>query len=228
VYQNSDQVRLKKMQFFLNLIESRGHKYLSGDYQTKNSHLSIHCPKHGPFETNFDNYRRSKVGCKYCGRNLVSKALTGRQYSEDTISLMSLAARNRPRKIREDSEWRSTQEYRDWRKAVRESWGHSCAITGTKGTLDSHHIFTGSVWKEWKYSPENGILLSRAAHWTFHKYFGSKRNDLEQLITFTDMLISSQAQLENWEGSETRSYDSDRIMRTQERLAQLRPKLVMI
>jgi hypothetical protein len=39
------------------------------------------------------------------------------------------------------------------------------------------------------------------------------------------MLINNQVQLESWKGLETRTYDPERVMESQERLAQLQYKL---
>jgi hypothetical protein len=229
MYKNSDKYKSEKMEKTLRLIESRGHEFISGDYETKHCSLTVLCPTHGIICTNFDNYRRSKTGCKGCGKSAIGNAHRGKIVSlESRIKLSESIKKSRILKPRTPSEWRSTVEYKEWRKGVRSFWNHECAITGKRGTLDSHHLFTGSVWTEHAFDVKNGILLCRSAHWTFHKLFGSKKNTLEQFLEYIDMLISSQVSLECGKGSETRSYDPERIMKTQERLAQLKNELVMI
>jgi len=229
MYKNSDDYKLEKMGKTLRLIESRGHEFVSGEYETKSCTLVVMCPNHGLIETTFDNYKRSKTGCKECGKSSIGDAHRGKVVSlESRKKLSETIKKNRVLKPRTPNEWRSTVEYREWRKGVRSSWNHKCAITGKRGTLDSHHLFTGSVWTDWAFDTRNGILLCRSAHWTFHKHFGSKKNTLDQFLEYLDMLISSQVSLECGKGSETRSYDPERIMKTQERLAQLKNELVMI
>jgi hypothetical protein len=229
MYKNSDKYKIKKMEETLRLIKSRGHEFISGDYKTKYCALTVLCPNHGTIHTNFDNYRRSKTGCKECGKSAIGDAHRGKIVSlESRIKLSESKKRSSILKPRTLNKWRSMVEYREWRKEVRSSWNHECAITGKKGILDSHHLFTGSVWTKYAFDPKNGILLSRSAHWTFHKHFGSKRNTLDQFLEYIDMLISSQVSLECGKGSETRSYDPERIMKTQERLAQLKNELVVI
>ena len=229
MYKNSDSYKVKKMEMILLLLEQRGHEYVSGEYETKSCLLTFLCPKHGIVTTTFDNYRRSKTGCKGCGKDNIGDAhrdkvvpLESRQKLSETIK------RSRVLKPRTPNEWRSTVDYREWRRKVRTQWEHRCVITGKKETLDSHHLFTRSVWANGAFDPKNGILLCSSIHWTFHKVFGSKRNTLDQFLEYLDMLINSQVSLGCGKGLETRSYDPERIMRTQERLVQLKTELVMI
>ena len=71
----------------------------------------------------------------------------------------------------------------------------------------------------------------------FHNVYGYQNNTIHQFIEFlaslllketleqTSMPISSQANPEGLEGSETRAYDPDRVMKLQERLERLVTKL---
>ena len=79
------------------------------------------------------------------------------------------------------------------------------------------------------YVPENGIPLLEEIHQDFHgkyKYIGNTLEDFQQYLmgllneqnTRQSMPISSQANPEGLEGSETRVYDPVRVMKLHERL----------
>ena len=223
MYANSQDFKNKKLETFLELIFSRNHEFVSGDYENKLSQLQVYCPIHNVLHTtNFDNYRRSKTGSPCCGRDSKSKLLTGRVYTPETIGKMKLGARNRPRKDRTNKEWRKTQEFRDWRIKVRKEWNYVCAITGLKGDLDAHHLHNGNLYDSLRYNSNNGVLIDTYYHKLFHDTYGYNNNTLEMFLDFISKLINNQVQLESWKGLETRTYDPERVMESQERLAQLR------
>jgi ribosomal protein S17E len=223
---NSKEYKIYKFEKILNLIKERNHEFVSGNYENKLSQLEVYCPIHNILHnTNFDNYRRSKTGLPCCGKDSKSKLLTGRVYSPETIEKMRLGARNKPRKPRTNGEWRKTQEFRDWRITVRKDWGYVCAITGKKGDLDTHHLYNGTLYENHRYDPDNGILIDTYYHKIFHDTYGYNKNTLEMFLEFISKLINNQVQLESWKGLETRTYDPERVMESQERLAQLQYKL---
>jgi hypothetical protein len=226
MYTNSQDFKNKKLKSFLELIFSRNHEFVSGNYENKLSQLQVFCPIHNILHTtNFDNYRRSKTGLPCCGKDSKSKLLIGRVYTPETISKMRLGARNRPRKERTNREWRKTQEFRDWRINVRKDWDYVCAITGLKGDLDTHHLYNGTLYEEHRFNPDNGILIDTYYHKLFHDTYGYFDNTLEMFLDFISKLINNQVQLESWKGLETRTYDPERVMKSHERLAQLQLKL---
>jgi hypothetical protein len=223
---NSREYKIQKHKKMLLLIKERNHEFVSGNYETKSSELQVYCPIHNILhKTTFDNYRRSKTGSPCCGIDRKSKLLTGRVYSQETIIKMRLGARNRPRKQRTDGEWRKTQEFRDWRINVRKEWDYVCAITGKKGDLNTHHLYNGTLYKDHRFNPDNGILIDSYYHKLFHDIYGYKKNTLEMFLDFISKLINNQVQLESWKGLETRTYNPERVMKSQERLAQLQLKL---
>lgn len=226
MYTNSQDFKNKKLIIFLELIESRNHEFVSGNYENKLSQLEVYCPLHNILhKTNFDNYRRSKTGLPCCGKDSQSKLLTGRVYSPETIKKMRFGARNKPRKSRTNREWRKTQEFRDWRIDVRKDWDYLCAITGKKGDLDTHHLYNGTLYENHRFNLNNGILIDTYYHKLFHDTYGYNDNTLEMFLEFISKLINNQVQLESWKGLETRTYDPERVMESQERLAQLQYKL---
>ena len=80
---------------------------------------------------------------------------------------------------------RHSVEYRLWREAVykRDNW--TCQKYGIVGNrLVAHHIKNFSKYPELRFSIDNGITLSRKAHEQFHKKYGKRNNNREQLIEF--------------------------------------------
>ena len=90
VYQNFKAFQESQKDNVLKLIEERGHLYIRGEYENKESELEVSCLEHKKeYVTTFTNYKRSKTGLPCCGKAQVSKKLTGRTFSEETIKKMS-------------------------------------------------------------------------------------------------------------------------------------------
>lgn len=80
---------------------------------------------------------------------------------------------------------RMSLETKLWREAVfiRDNW--TCQKTGIKGgKLHSHHIQNFAQYPELRFAIDNGITLSKEAHNEFHKIYGKKNNNREQLNEF--------------------------------------------
>lgn len=96
IYKNSEEFKKQALEQTLKNIEERGHVFVEGQYETKKSPLIVWCLKHlNEHVTTFANYNRSRTGCPCCAKKQVSQKLKNRQYSKETISRMSLAARQR-------------------------------------------------------------------------------------------------------------------------------------
>ena len=114
-------------------IRDRGHIYIEGIYIDQRSPLIVFCPEHGTENgTTFNNYRRSRTGCHCCGRERVSNALTNRQYSEETLKLMSPSGYARPSRGGRPRRWREEARYRGWRRKVLQLNNSQCAVSGKK------------------------------------------------------------------------------------------------
>jgi len=126
---------------------------------------------------------------------------------------------------------------------------NTCAITGITlqkeegkpGNLVAHHLYNLTVFPHLATIPENGILMTAELHSAFHKRYGYKENTLSQFKLFLlDLvgglgeekkeltLISSQANLKKLEGSETRAYDRNKVMKLYKRLEEIDKFLVTI
>ena len=84
---------------------------------------------------------------------------------------------------------RHSIETRLWRESVFARDNYTCQKTGKRGgKLVSHHIKNFAQWPELRFAIDNGITLSVKAHNEFHKKYGYKDNNKEQLIGFLDTM----------------------------------------
>jgi hypothetical protein len=68
IVENQKTHREKSFESFLDLVEERGHKFISGTYKNIRSEICIYCPIHKSLSTTtFFNYKRSKTGLRCCG-----------------------------------------------------------------------------------------------------------------------------------------------------------------
>jgi len=141
-------------------------------------------------------------------KNKLSKAHLGRKFSqehikklkeshlgyfatEETRKKMSVARRGKNSYLwkggitDENLRIRQAIEFRLWREAVfaRDNWTcKKCYITG--GKLNAHHIKNFSEFLELRFSIDNGITFCQNCHRNFHKKFGIKYNNEEQINYF--------------------------------------------
>lgn len=236
-YKNTkEQIQKTTKQTMANL-ENRGHIFVTGTYENRDSVLIVWCPKHAnEHSTTFYNYNRSQTGCPCCGREKVSKKLQNRQYSQETLDKMKAAASTRPFRGGKPRRWRETNTYQNWRAAVLQEFDFECAITGKQkeksGDLVVHHINCAKNNPDLIYAIENGIVLESKLHTEYHQKYGYGGNTISQFQEFLlyllekqellSMLISNLATSEKVEGSETRVYDPERVMKLHERLEEVK------
>lgn len=150
---------------------------------------------------------------------------------------MRKKANERPYRGGKSRRWRENQRYRNWRAAVCNKWNNECAITGIKNSEDeqaervlvAHHLVSASSSEDLAYNPSNGILIHKEIHKAFHLNFGYRNNTVGQFKEFIRrllsneirVLISSQANLERLEGSETTVLNPARISKLHEYLDEI-------
>jgi len=72
-----------------------------------------------------------------------------------------------------------------WRNSVFARDGYTCQKTKIKGgSLVAHHILNFSSHPELRFAIDNGITLSDKAHKEFHRKYGNRNNNREQLDEF--------------------------------------------
>ena len=85
---------------------------------------------------------------------------------------------------------RATFEYINWRKLVFEKNHFTCVKCGkTNCYLNAHHIKNWKDNEDSRYDVDNGITLCRECHIEFHKIYGKKNNNIQQLNEFLDKNI---------------------------------------
>ena len=85
---------------------------------------------------------------------------------------------------------RATSEYIDWRTSVFQKDLYTCQCCGKKShkgapvVLNAHHIKNWRDYPEDRYDIQNGITLCEDCHMLFHKIFGKRNNNEQQLQSF--------------------------------------------
>lgn len=88
----------------------------------------------------------------------------------------------------ENTKIRNGIEFRLWREAVfaRDNW--TCQKCKTKGgKLHSHHIRNFAIDKDLRFAIDNGVTLCKECHNIFHKKYGRKNNNIEQIKQFMEV-----------------------------------------
>lgn len=87
-------------------------------------------------------------------------------------------------------EGRLSLECLDWKKNVYKKDNYTCQCCGAKNgkgkhiTLNAHHIFNWNDYEGLRYDINNGITLCDKCHIEFHKIYGKKLNNKEQIDEF--------------------------------------------
>ena len=85
----------------------------------------------------------------------------------------------------ENDKIRGSIEYRLWREAVfaRDNWTcQKCKVKG--GTLHPHHIQNFAQFPELRFAIDNGITFCKEHHKEFHRSYGIKNNNQEQVLIY--------------------------------------------
>lgn len=120
-----------------------------------------------------------------------SKGKTG-VYSEETRKKMSES-----RKGEKSSNWqggktlesfriRNSIEFRLWREAVFARDNYTCQKCSERkgGSFNAHHIQNFAQYPELCFAIDNGITFCKDCHEKFHKIYGIKNNNKEQIKEF--------------------------------------------
>jgi hypothetical protein len=88
---------------------------------------------------------------------------------------------------------RNSLESKLWREAVFKRDNYTCSKTNIKGgILAVHHVLNFSQFPELRFDVNNGITLSKEAHIEFHKIYGKKDNNKEQIEEFLGRRLEQQ------------------------------------
>lgn len=93
---------------------------------------------------------------------------------------------------------RASKKFKEWRKKVFERDDYQCQKCGNRSGQDNkvylhpHHIMNFSEYKELRFDMDNGITFCKGCHNTFHRLFGRKNNNKEQVDNFIYLIWRSQ------------------------------------
>mgnify|MGYP001585907795 CR=1 FL=1 len=81
---------------------------------------------------------------------------------------------------------RGSIEYHLWEESVFSKGNFKCQKCGHNqiSKLVAHHILNFAQWPELRFAIDNGILLCFVCHNLFHKIYGKKNNNQEQIDKF--------------------------------------------
>lgn len=146
------------------------------EYTESHEKLPYICSKHPELKTQYVSATLlmlkggSIIHCKKCKSEFFSKIQTPKNRS--------------PRSIRH----RDYAAYYEWQKIVYEKHNYTCSKCGKTHSEDNrinaHHIFGYSEYPELRTNIDNGIALCAICHLDFHKKYGFKNNNKEQLEEF--------------------------------------------
>lgn len=81
----------------------------------------------------------------------------------------------------ENEQVRKSKMYKDWHKRIRERDRYTCQKCWTNRNIEVHHIKNFSKYSEVRMDDDNGIVLCADCHTEFHRFYGIKDNNREQL-----------------------------------------------
>ena len=84
---------------------------------------------------------------------------------------------------------RETPEIINWRKLVFTLHDYTCRKCGVKGkNINAHHIYNWKDYPDLRLDPKNGVALCIYCHKKFHKEYGKRHNNPDQLKEFLGSL----------------------------------------
>jgi len=85
---------------------------------------------------------------------------------------------------------RTSMECRNWKKSVYKKDNYTCQRCGARNgngkriILNAHHIFNWRDYEDLRYDIDNGITLCDVCHREFHKKYGKRNNNKNQIEEF--------------------------------------------
>lgn len=71
-----------------------------------------------------------------------------------------------------------------WAEQVYQDHGYACYLTGRKGKLAAHHLYSRARFPEYRFHPLNGVCLLRELHVEFHSIYGKRRFTPEDFVKY--------------------------------------------
>ena len=187
--------KLKQMGFKANCCGFWKGKKFSKEHKQKLSetHKGLNNWSKGIKRPEFSGKRHPMWGKSHTDKvkKYLSKIKSGRKLSEETrkkIGKSNSGSKSHLWKggiTKENLLIRMGVEFRLWREAVfaRDNW--TCQKCGIRSGLHPHHIQNFAQYPELRFAIDNGITFCEKCHREFHKIYGRKNNNKEQIYEFT-------------------------------------------
>lgn len=127
------------------------------------------------------------LGRKQSAETIAKRVVARKNYKHSQITKNKIGKANR-KKIHKTDEsviWRKRVEFKLWRESVytRDNWTcQKCKIRGK--LLHPHHIKNFAEAIELRFDIDNGITLCQDCHKQFHKTYGQRNNNKDQITQF--------------------------------------------
>ena len=155
-------------------FKDNGCKLLEKEYKTVTTPMRYRCSCGNISKISFSKFKNGQR-CKKCGRIKMSIKMKGKNnynYNHNLTDEEREIGRNYP-------------EYREWRTSVYKRDDYTCQkCPQIGGRLVAHHIEGFSNNKDLRVDENNGITFCEDCHHEFHKIYGIKNVNRQQLEEF--------------------------------------------
>lgn len=156
---------------------------LEDSYKDAHTPLPVVCNKGHYSHKTWQSVRKG-CGCNECGYDNI-RGEKNWNYNENLTY--------------EDRQKRDNSEYLIWRDSVYRKDGFRCICCSSNTNIHAHHINSYHSHPELRTDVDNGVTLCKTCHYNFHKEFGFKNNDEEQLKMFVAKeSIDKKSEVENY------------------------------
>lgn len=154
-------------------IHGEKYDYSEIEYLGKKIAIKIFCKKCQKYFNQVPANHLNKSGCIRCGKC--------RRGPENPCWKSDIPLEDR---INKRGSVRNLQ-YEEWRNLVYKRDNYICQITGLRGKMEAHHIFSWNKYRDLRFDINNGITIIKEIHKLFHIIYGRGNNTKEQFEEFT-------------------------------------------
>ncbi|SER87498.1 HNH endonuclease [Psychrobacillus sp. OK032] len=158
------------------LFEEQGKVLLADSFLNSILPMPYICKCGTQGHTNLNNFFKGK-DCRQCRSDKISEALRDPNITDE-----------------EREQKRQQRAYKPFREGVFERDDYTCQCCNVRGAeINAHHILNFADNPECRTDVDNGITLCKMCHVDFHKQYGKRNTNAEQLAEFiSDNTIATQ------------------------------------
>jgi 5-methylcytosine-specific restriction endonuclease McrA len=158
-------------------FEKRGWRLLATEYINAKQKLECVCDKGHYAFINWDNFKQGK-GCWECRNISMSLARLGKKHHNYRHDITDEERANRY--------GRAHNFYKHWSSEVKKMFEFKCAVCASSSNIESHHIWSYTIYKRLRANIYNGTCLCEKCHDKLHSTYG-KKNTLNDFISFLEL-----------------------------------------